>query len=101
MKTYGNIILMTVICIVVFWVFMALRPAHAAQVWVPGSPAWNARAACARQVYRAQIAAGDPRWQRQAARKRAGVDVRTAVYGTADGRSITRSADRYCAARGQ
>ena len=29
MKTYGNIILMTVICIVLFWVFMALRPANA------------------------------------------------------------------------
>jgi len=29
MKTYGNIILMTVICIVIFWVFMALRPASA------------------------------------------------------------------------
>jgi hypothetical protein len=29
MKTYGNVILMTVICIVVFWVFMALRPAPA------------------------------------------------------------------------
>ena len=30
MKTYGNLILMTVICIIIFWVFMALRPAHAA-----------------------------------------------------------------------
>ena len=30
MKTYGNLILMTVICIVIFWVFMALRPTHAA-----------------------------------------------------------------------
>jgi hypothetical protein len=29
MKTYGNLILMTVICIVIFWVFMALRPASA------------------------------------------------------------------------
>src|SRR5262249_40459935 len=29
MKTYGNVILMTVICIVIFWVFMALRPASA------------------------------------------------------------------------
>jgi len=29
MKTYGNLILMTVICIVIFWVFMALRPANA------------------------------------------------------------------------
>ena len=31
MKTYGNIILMTVVCIVIFWVFMALRPAQAQQ----------------------------------------------------------------------
>jgi hypothetical protein len=29
MKTYGNVILMTVICIVVFLVFVALRPAPA------------------------------------------------------------------------
>jgi len=29
MKTYGNVILMATICIVIFWVFMALRPAHA------------------------------------------------------------------------
>jgi len=29
MKTYGNIILMATICIVIFWVFMALRPAQA------------------------------------------------------------------------
>ena len=29
MKTYGNIVLMAVICIVIFWVFMALRPANA------------------------------------------------------------------------
>jgi len=27
MKTYGNVILMATICIVIFWVFMALRPA--------------------------------------------------------------------------
>jgi hypothetical protein len=27
MKTYGNIILMTAICIVIFWMFMALQPA--------------------------------------------------------------------------
>src|SRR5262249_36320418 len=32
MKTYGNIILMTAICIVIFWVFMALRPADAARI---------------------------------------------------------------------
>jgi hypothetical protein len=29
MKPYGNVILMTLICIVIFWVFMALRPANA------------------------------------------------------------------------
>jgi hypothetical protein len=29
MKTYGNLILMTVICIVIFWLAMALRPAQA------------------------------------------------------------------------
>jgi hypothetical protein len=28
-KTYGNIILMAVICTVIFWILMALRPAHA------------------------------------------------------------------------
>jgi hypothetical protein len=28
-RTIGNLILMTVICVVVFWVFMALRPANA------------------------------------------------------------------------
>jgi hypothetical protein len=28
-KTVGNLILMTALCIVVFWIFMALRPAHA------------------------------------------------------------------------
>jgi len=32
MKTYGNVILMAVICIVIFLVFMALRPANAATV---------------------------------------------------------------------
>ena len=29
MKLYGNVILVTLICVVIFWVFMALRPAHA------------------------------------------------------------------------
>ena len=29
MKTYGNVILMATICVVIFWVFMALRPAQA------------------------------------------------------------------------
>jgi hypothetical protein len=31
-KTIGNLILVTVICIVIFWMFMALRPASAATV---------------------------------------------------------------------
>jgi hypothetical protein len=29
MKPYGNVILMTAICIAIFTLFMALRPAHA------------------------------------------------------------------------
>src|SRR5262245_41455689 len=29
MKTYGNMILMAAFCVVIFWVFMALRPAQA------------------------------------------------------------------------
>ena len=29
MKTYGNLVLMATICVVIFWVFMALRPAPA------------------------------------------------------------------------
>jgi hypothetical protein len=29
MKSFGNLILMTLICVVIFWVFMALRPAQA------------------------------------------------------------------------
>src|SRR5215831_10911254 len=75
-------------------VLLMATSAAAAQatVWVPGSPAWNARLACARQVYRAQIQAGDPRWQRQAARRRAGVPTNIAVLHTRDGQSITRSA---------
>jgi hypothetical protein len=35
MKPFGNLILMTVICIVIFWVFMALRPAHAVDQLYP------------------------------------------------------------------
>jgi len=38
MKTYGNVILMAVICIVIFWVFMALRPANASWRLIPGKP---------------------------------------------------------------
>jgi len=37
MKSFGNLILMAVICIVIFWVVMALRPAHA-QVMISGPP---------------------------------------------------------------
>src|SRR6516165_2078943 len=33
MKPYGNVVLMATICIVIFWVFMALRPASAQQTW--------------------------------------------------------------------
>jgi hypothetical protein len=29
MKSFGNLILMTLICIVIFWIFTALRPAQA------------------------------------------------------------------------
>jgi hypothetical protein len=37
MKSFGNLILMTLICIIIFWVFMALRPAHAvtAKLYAP------------------------------------------------------------------
>src|SRR5262249_4388236 len=38
MKTYGNLLLMSAICIVIFWIFMALRPAQAAGrigMWLP------------------------------------------------------------------
>jgi hypothetical protein len=38
MKFYGNIILITLICIVIFWAFMALRPAHARTNAVVGKP---------------------------------------------------------------
>src|SRR6516164_8832933 len=36
MKSLGNLILMTVVCIVIFWVFMALRPANAQMYGTPG-----------------------------------------------------------------
>jgi hypothetical protein len=38
MKTSGNIILMTAICVVTFWVFMAVRPAPAQEI----APGWRA-----------------------------------------------------------
>jgi hypothetical protein len=36
MKTYGNIVLMAATCIVIFWVFMALRPASAQDARIMG-----------------------------------------------------------------
>jgi hypothetical protein len=36
MKTFGYLTLMAAICIVLFWVFMALRPANASWRLVPG-----------------------------------------------------------------
>jgi hypothetical protein len=33
MKTFGNLILMTGICVIIFWVFIALRPANAQCVY--------------------------------------------------------------------
>jgi hypothetical protein len=33
MKSFGNLILMAVICVVIFWIFMALRPAQADAVY--------------------------------------------------------------------
>jgi len=71
--------------------------AQSAQL-VPGSPEWKFYN-CARAVYQRQIAAHDPRWQRQAARRLAGVPVETAVHHTKDGQSITQSAVRHCTAK--
>src|SRR5262245_28562984 len=65
---------------------------------VPGSPEWKYYN-CARAFYQRQIAARDPRWQRQAARRLAGIPVETAVHHTQDGQSITQSAARHCAAK--
>ena len=72
-----------------------------AKVWIRGSPEWYARYNCAWHFQQTQIRAGDPRWRRMAAMRRAGINVRYAVLYTKDGQSITQSADRYCAARGQ
>ena len=71
--------------------------AQSAQL-VPGSPEWKYYN-CARAFYQRQIAARDPRWQRQAARRLAGVPVETAVHHTKDGQSITQSAVRHCGAK--
>jgi len=35
-RTVGNLILVTLICVVIFWVFMALRPARAGETPVYG-----------------------------------------------------------------
>ena len=35
-KSYGNVILIATMCVVVFWVFMALRPAQAGQMLLSG-----------------------------------------------------------------
>jgi hypothetical protein len=35
-STIGNLILMTLICVVIFWVFMAFRPARAGETPIYG-----------------------------------------------------------------
>jgi hypothetical protein len=35
-KTYGNLVLMATICVVIFWIFMALNPAAASWRLIPG-----------------------------------------------------------------
>jgi hypothetical protein len=47
MKSFGNLILMTLICIVIFWIVMALRPAHAGEYNPMRSCRWSITAACA------------------------------------------------------
>jgi hypothetical protein len=46
-KTYGNLVLMTAICVVIFWIFMALRPANAGAYNPMRSCGWSITAACA------------------------------------------------------
>jgi hypothetical protein len=41
MKSLGNLILMTLICLVIFWIFMALRPAQAQLFGPPASSSIN------------------------------------------------------------
>jgi hypothetical protein len=65
-------------------VMFALPTSMQAQV---GSPGWNARFNCARQVYASQKRAGDPRWKRLASRGYPG-------YLTRDSQSLIQSADR-------
>jgi hypothetical protein len=49
-RTIGNLILMTLVCVIIFWVFMALRPAKAANEGAPIDPKTlsNFRLACER-----------------------------------------------------
>jgi hypothetical protein len=84
-------------------VFMALEPVRA-QAYDR-----NTRYNCARQRMQELVRAGDPRIARQvgkimAASRDPAVRQGMVAYhvnNTADGRSVTRSLDRYCAARGQ
>jgi hypothetical protein len=46
-QVIGNLILTTVICIVIFWIFMALRPANAGAYNPMRSCGWSITAACA------------------------------------------------------
>jgi hypothetical protein len=70
MKPYGNVILMTLICIVIFWVFMALRPAQA-QSFSPYAGRGCYASSWARCATLAQIRAYARRAQEQIARERA------------------------------
>jgi len=47
LKSLGNLILMTLICLVIFWIFMALRPARAGAYNPMRSCGWSITAACA------------------------------------------------------
>jgi hypothetical protein len=77
-----------------------LSSTASARVWIPGTPEWSVRFNCANYHNRALMQAGDLRWRRLAAMRRAGMDVRYVRY-TREGQSLIREADRYCAARGQ
>jgi hypothetical protein len=65
-----------------------------------GTPEWNARYNCSFRLFLAYNRAGDPRFRRYAAMRRAGVGAGYAVL-SKDGQSLIHSATRYCAARGQ
>ena len=47
MQRFGNLILITTICVVIFWIFMALRPAQAGAYNPMRSCRWSITAACA------------------------------------------------------